>query len=274
MTKSDVTKIFKNIGTMASRRSPEILVGIGIAGMCTTVVLAVKATPKALELIEDEKNRHNYELCKEARNSSHDSCNQINQLKPVDVVKVAWKPYVPAAVTGAFSIACLIGASSKYARRNAALATAYKLSETALTEYKDKVVETIGEKKEKTVRDKVAKDKVENNPVTKNEVIITEKGNTLCYDTISGRYFRSDIEKIKRAVNELNRQMLNDMYISLSEFYDEIGLSHIKNSDELGWNLDDGLIDIDFSSQLADDGTPCIVVDYLVAPRYDFSKFV
>ena len=274
MTKSDVTKFFKDIGAMVSRRSPEILVGIGIAGMCTTVVLAVKATPKALELIEDEKNRQNYELCKEARSNSHDSCNQIDQLKPVDVVKVAWKLYVPAAVTGVFSIACIIGASSKYARRNAALATAYKLSETALTEYKDKVVETIGEKKEKTVRDKVAKDKVENNPVTKNEVIITEKGNTLCYETISGRYFRSDIEKIKRAVNELNRQMLNDMYISLSEFYDEIGLSHIKNSDELGWNLDGGLIDIDFSSQLADDGTPCVVVDYLVAPRYDFSKFV
>lgn len=271
MTKTNVTKFFKDIGEMVSRRSPEILVGIGIAGMCTTVVLAVKATPKALELIEDEKDRQNYELRKEAKNND---CIEISQLKPIDVVKAAWKPYIPAAVTGACSIACIIGASSKYARRNAAIATAYKLSETAFAEYKDKVVETIGKQKEKTVQDKVAKDKIEKNPVTKNEVIITERGNTLCYDTISGRYFRSDIESIKKAVNELNRQMLSDMYISLSEFYDEIGLSHIKNSDEIGWNLDGGLIDITFSSQLANDGTPCVVVDYLVAPKHNFSNFV
>lgn len=254
MAKSNVTKFFKDIGAMASKRSPEILTGIGIAGMITATILAVRSTPKAIRLMEDAQ----YEKGEE--------------LTATEKVKAAWKPYVPAAVTGVLSVTCLIGASSKYVRRNAALATAYKLSETALSEYKDKVVETIGEKKEKTVRDKIAKDKVEKNPVSKNEVIMTEKGNTLCYETISGRYFKSDIEKIKKAVNELNRQMLNDMYISLSEFYDEIGLSHIKNSDELGWNLDEGLIDIDFSSQLADDGTPCVVVDYLTPPRYDFYK--
>ncbi|MFR8351429.1 MAG: DUF6353 family protein [Blautia obeum] len=45
------------------------------------------------------------------------------------------------------------------------------------------------------MKDAVAKDKVEKNPVVTREVIITEKGNTLCYDAISGRYFKSDIEK-------------------------------------------------------------------------------
>ena len=91
---------------------------------------------------------------------------------------------------------------------------------------------------------------------------------------ISGRYFKSDIETIKKAVNELNRRMLLDMYISLSEFYDEIGLEHIALSDELGWNIDDGLMEIDFSSQLADDGTPCVVIDYHLAPKYDFNKLM
>lgn len=274
MNKPNISKIVKNIGAAVSKRSPEILVGIGIAGMCTTVVLAVKATPKAMVLIDEEKDRQNYELAKEARDNNWDDRSYVEHLKSLDAVKVAWKPYIPAAVTGVFSIACIIGASSKYARRNAALATAYKLSETALTEYKEKVIETIGEKKEKTVRDKIAKDKVEKNPVSKTQVIMTEKGSTLCYETISGRYFKSDIDTIKKAVNELNRQMLSDMYISLSEFYNEIGLDNTKVSDDLGWNLDEGLIDIDFSSQLADDGTPCVVVDYLVPPRYGFSKLI
>lgn len=94
--------------------------------------------------------------------------------------------------------------------------------------------------------------------------------NTLCYDAVSGRYFKGDIEKIKKAECELNRQMRDEMYISLNDFYYEIGLDNIKLGDELGWNIDDGYIDLSFSSQLASDGTPCLVIDYTIAPRYDF----
>lgn len=274
MNKPDVTKMLKTAQAFVSKRSPEILTGIGIVGMCTTVVLAVKATPKAMELIEEEKDRQNDVLYLEAVEKGHEKFARVDRLKPVEVVKVAWKPYIPAAVTGVVSIACIVGASSVNARRQAALYSAYKLSETAFAEYKDKVVETIGEKKEKVVKDKVAAKKVEENPVSNNTVIVTEKGNTLCYDAAAGRYFRSDIDKIKAAVNEINRRMVYDQYVSLNEFYDELGLEHTDLGNELGWNLDKGLVDVDFSSQIADDGTPCIVISYNVAPRYDFSKLM
>ena len=132
------------------------------------------------------------------------------------------------------------------------------------------MVETIGEKKEQSIRDAVAKDKMEKNPVSNREVVILERGNTLCFDTVSGRYFKSDIEKIKKAVNELNLRMRDEMYISLNEFYYEIGLNGTSIGDELGWNIDQGYIDLSFSSQLADDGTPCLVIEYHIAPRYDF----
>lgn len=257
MNKETANKFFKNLKYATSKHTPEILIGVGIVGMATTTVLAVKATPKALQLIEAKKQKESKD-----------------ELTAIETVKTAWKPYIPAVITGTMSIACLVGASSVSARRNAALYSAYKLSETALSEYKQKVVEEIGEKKEQIIEDKIAQDKVEKDPVTKSEVIITEKGNTLCYDTISGRYFKSDIERIKRTVNELNRRMINEMYVSLSEFYIELGLETTRLSDDLGWNLDDGLIDVDFSSQIADDGTPCIVVDYRIAPRYDFCKLM
>ena len=181
MDKSNVTKFFNNAKAVLSKHSPEILTGIGVAGMITTTVLAVKATPKAMWLIEEEK----YRLEKE-------------DLTVIETVKTAWKPYIPAVITGASSIACVIGASSVSARRNAALATAYQMSRTALTEYKSKVIETIGEKKERVVRDKIAQDKVENNPVSKSEVYITEKGETLFLDPLSQRYFKSDIEKVRK----------------------------------------------------------------------------
>lgn len=257
MGKTNLATITKDIRKFASKRSPEILTGIGIAGMITTTILAVRATPKALELIEEQKEEES-----------------VDELSSFEVVKVAWKPYIPAMVTCVVSTACLIGASSVNTKRNAALATAYKLSETALSEYRDKVVETIGEKKERIVRDKVAEERVKKNPVSKNEVIITGNGKTLCFDPISGRYFMCSIETIKKAENTLNKQMLHDIsgYVSLNEFYDELGLDHTSVGNDLGWNTNQ-LIDIDFSSQLNDNGEPSVVLDYLVAPKCDYYNF-
>lgn len=251
MNKPNLAKIVKGVKEVISDHSPEILTGVGIAGMITTTILAVKATPKALKLIEERED----------------------DLPPIEVVKTCWKCYVPAAVTGIASAACLIGANSVNARRNAALAAACRLSETAFAEYREQVVDTIGEKKEQTVRDKVAKKRLDDHPVGKNEVIVTGGGQTKCFDHLSGRYFLSDIDRIRRAENELNRRMIIDTYVSLNDFYDEIGLSHIRIGDDLGWSVDKGLIEIDFSSQLDENGEPALVIDYLIAPRRGYDRF-
>lgn len=256
LEKWNMAKMIKNVRHAVGKHSPAILTGIGIAGMITTTVMAVRATPKALELIAEERGGN--------------SSDEEKTLRPIDVVKITWKCYIPSAVIGGVSVLCLVGASSVNIRRNAALAAAYTLSESALKEYQEKVVEAIGEKKERAVRDEVAKEKLHKTPIINREVIVTEKGNTLCFDVISGRYFKSDIEKLRKIENELNRQMRDEMFISLNDFYYEIGLSDTKMGDELGWNINDGYIDLDFSSQLAEDGTPCLVIDYRLAPKYDY----
>ena len=271
--RTNVSKIMKDIKIAMSKRSPEILTGLGIAGMITTTVLAVKATPKAMKLLEEAKKDIFDNLDPEDIPGNNTDYTDIS-LKPMEMVKVAWKPYIPAMITGVTSITCLVGANSVHSKRNAAIAAAYNLSQTALTEYKEKVVETIGEKKEQAIKDKIAKKKVENDPVSKSEIIITGKGNTLCYDAFNSRYFYSDIDQIKKIINELNRRMLSQMYVSLNDFYSELNLKPSGNGDELGWNLDDGFIEVDFSSQLSDDGRPCLVIEYMVAPRYDYSKLM
>lgn len=253
MNKKTIPTALRNLQNAAKKHSPEILTGIGIAGMITTTIMAVRATPKALILIDEKET----EL-------------ETEKLPPKELILTTWKCYIPATAIGTISVLCLIGASSVNLRRRAALATAYTLSESALKEYQEKVVETIGEKKEQSIRDEVAKDRIDKKPASNCEVFITEKGNTLCFDAVSGRYFKSDIDKIKKAENELNRRMRDEMYISLNEFYYEIGLDGISIGDELGWNIDNGYIELQFSSQLADDGTPCLVLGYLVEPRYDY----
>ena len=255
MNKTNLMTISKSIRTSLRKHSPEILTGIGSAGMITTAVLAVRSTPKALILIDQKKNE-----------------TEKDKLKPIETIKTTWICYVPSAVTCLVSILCLIGASSVNARRNAALATAYALSESAVKEYRDKVIETIGEKKEQSVRDAIAKDKIDRNPISNNEIIVTEKGNTRCYDVISGRYFTSDIDKLKKVVNELNRRMLDETYISLNDFYYEIGLRNTSIGDDIGWNINEGFIDLYFSSQLDEENVPCVVLNYQLAPRYDYQN--
>lgn len=247
-------KWIKSAGIFIDKHRPEILTGVGIGGMIGTVVLAVRSTPKALVLLEEKRRAEN-----------------VEKLSAAQTVKTAWKCYIPAAVTGALSTTCLIGGSALSYRRTAALATACTISENALKTYQQKVIETVGEKKELAVRDAVAKEEIQKNPVREGEVTATGHGDTLFYDTMSGRYFRSDIDAIKRAVNELNRRMIGDMYVSLNDFYDEVGLTHNDVGDILGWNVNRGFIEVHFSAQIAEDEkTPCIVLNHDVPAVYNY----
>ena len=261
MNKLALTKLTRDVRMTLSKHSPEILMGLGITGMVTTTVLAVKATPKALLLIDNKK----HEL-------------DVDTLTPVDTVKTTWKCYAPAAISGVISIACLIGSNSVNAKRNAALATAYKLSETAFSDYREKVFETVGEKKERVIRDKVSEEQVKKNPITKTEVVVTGKGQTLCFDPLSHRYFYSSIDKLNRAANKLNYKINTSPFTNdgatLNDFYTEIGLAGTSTGDHLGWNLQTGIIEIYPSAQIVEEGEvhegePCIVLSFINPPQYD-----
>lgn len=212
------------------------------------VITAVTATPKALELIERKKE----EL-------------DTDKLEPVEIVKTTWKCYIPTALSESASIMLLICAATNSSKQAKMLSAAYTLSETAFREYREKIIETIGEKKEKAVRDEIAKDKVRENPPAVTEVTIVSSGDQLCFDPLMSRYFQSSAEKIRRAVNKVNDEMLRgyDSSATLNDLYYELGLAETKLGEELGWeNMKTGLIEVQFSTQLASDEIPCLVMDF------------
>ena len=262
MQKIDWKGLADSIGKTLKRKSPEILTGVGIGGMITTTVLAVRATPEALRRIEARKRREHHK-----------------KLTVIQTVQATWVCYIPAGVTGTVSVACLVGASVVNGRRNAALATAYSLAETTLRDYRSKVVETIGEKKEGAILDAIDHDRVERNPPPANtESLPMTEGAVapvLCMDGMfPGRYFYSDAETLRRAQNKLNWQMNNgsEPYISLNEFYMEVGLPPVPEvGDDLGWRTDRGLIELRFSSQLVNGRTPCLVMSHNNPPEYGYS---
>lgn len=233
------------------KHSPEIITGIGVAGMIGSTVMAVRATPKALDILAQAEYEKGDKLTKK------------------ECVKDAWKVYVPAAVLCASSAACIIGATAKSAKCNAALATAYEISTNTLREYKSKAVETFGENKVKKMEQEIAQDKVNNHPVSSSQVIIATTGDTLFYDELSDRYFKGDLEQIRKSINELNRDLNLNMYVSLSEFYDKLNLKHTSLSDYIGWNE---LIEPTFTAVMSEDERPCISVGFLAEPKSDFKN--
>lgn len=265
----NLSTIFNDARGIVSKHAPEILIGMGVAGALGSIIMAVEATPKALMLIENEKKSQSVEYQDDETGEWEPAT-----LTKMDVVKSCWFCYIPTAVTFIISAGCIFGANAINARRNTALATAYIITETTLSEYRNKVIETIGEKKERGIRDKIAEERIKNNPVTNSEIIITGGGDVLCYDMHGGRYFKSDIEKIRKIVNDLNYRLSVEMYIPLNDFYYEVGLSSTRVGRDLGWNAADGLIEPHFSSHLTDDGTPCLAIDYTVAPRYGYEKLM
>ena len=242
------------IGNVLAKNSPTILTGIAVTSGLSAVIFAIKDTPKAIKALELE----------------HEKYQETCVFTKKDVIQITWKYYIPTAIMTGISIGCMIGSNTVNLKRNAALASLYSLSETALKEYRTKVIETIGQNKERKIKDEIVKDRMARNTVNESDVIFTGNGDTLCYDSFSGRYFKSDIEKIKQALNKLSRDMLSENFIALNEVYYALGLKSIGLGNLVGWHVDDGLIEPDFDSTIADNGQPCIVLNYTCEPRYNY----
>ena len=255
MNTSNITSFVKRVGLELKRYSPTILTGIGVGGMITTVIMAVKATPKATQLLLNAEEQKGDELTN------------------VEKVKVVLPVYWPAAAVGVGTITCFICANSTNLRRQAALASAYSLSENTLKEYQNKVLDTIGKRKEKSIRDELAKDHLNSNPLNDEQQVIIAGGETLCYEEITGRYFKSDIEKIRKVENEINKELLQTGYITLNQIYYELGLKPINIGDDLGWNAENGLIEFDYSSQLTSNSVPCLVINFKIQPIGSFRNW-
>lgn len=256
-----IKTVLKKTQKTITKHSPEILTGLGISGMLVSTVLAVKATPKALELINDAK--HDYD----EENKSFIEYD----LSKKDIIKLTWKCYIPSAVTGTVSILCLIGASNINNKRNAALTALYTVSTETLKEYRKNIVSEFGDEKEREINDKVIKKRISKNPVSDIDNIDSINGDDLCYDLISGRYFKSSMNELKRVENIANKNLLRDGYISLNEVYYELGLSSIHIGDELGWNVDDGLIEMRIMPEMSDNDKPCLAIEYVTEPKMNFS---
>jgi hypothetical protein len=254
------------------RNLPTILSGIAVVGVIGTVILAVKATPKAEEEISSAQGEEVDDLCASDERSPDAVAREVSDnWTYLKSAKACWRCYIPAGLTGVATIACIIGANAIGLRRNAALLAAYTLVDTSFREYKDKVVEHITAQKAQKIDDEIMAEKIKKNP-PKTETIVLAGGDSLCYDSLTGRYFKSTAEKILRAAQDLDARILQgDMYASQNEFYNLLGLDGCTFGNELGWTIHDR-IKIVFSSHITESNEACLAVGYEKLPVYNYDK--
>ena len=242
--------VTKAVGRV-KRDAPPLLIFAGIGGFVTTVYLAVKATPKALEI-------------QKGFNEDTTFWEKTKALAPV---------YIPTFTVGMSSIACILAGTNMYNRRLGAMAAAYKITETAYKEYKDGVLETIGEKKEKSVRAKIAEKKMEETADKAPEQV--PEGKYLFYDGTTGGYFLSNVTDVGKVENKLNAILLTDGYVSVNDVREALGNEPIDIGDKIGWHCDWGLIELNTTpamTKVSPSGAPCRVITYEPMPGYEFDK--
>lgn len=251
--------LVKSAERFTVNNSPAILTAIAVGGALTTAFLTGKASFKAAEILAEEETVLD-------RTHSDEDFERIFTFKyKFDHV---WKLYIPAAGSAALTVTAIIMSHRISSRRAAAMAAAFAISERAFEEYRTKVVDKLGEKKERAVRDEIAQDRVNRNPVNNSTVIVTGEGDVLCYDDYTGRYFKSSVAKLRKAENDINHQIIHDHYASLTDLYDKIGLEQTGISEQLGWNLD-YMLELDITGTISKDDVPCLHVSYKVCPALD-----
>lgn len=200
-----------DIRSFIKRNMPTLLTCLGATGVVATAILAVKETPKVLNLLENSEKEKGEELTM------------------LEKVKIASPIYIPSVITGMATIACIFGSNIISKSQQATLTSAYVLLDNAYKEYRKKADELYGEQAGEQIREEIAKDKYVS------ERISLDDDKELFYDFYSGRYFESTKATILLAQYETNRSLFVNCSVGLNEYYKFIGLEQLPEYDSFGW---------------------------------------
>lgn len=251
-----MNKLQRSSKLFVKRNSSTILTIIGGAGVVVTAVMAVKATPKAMQLIEAAEEEKGEKLTR------------------LETIQVAGMTYVPTAIAGIATIGCIFGANVLNKRTQASIASAYALLDSTYKDYKKKVEELYGEDADRQVKVGIAKDKYEESD------IVVGDDKKLFYDYYSDRYFESTDAIVLNAEYQINRSISVDGSAYLNDWYNLLGLSPLEHGYDYGWtpsiNNDHHWQEwVDFAHEkvVMDDGLECDIISIVQEPISDFVDY-
>lgn len=249
------------LSTGIRRHAPEILTTVSVAGLVTTAYLGARAGYKAgIHVVSEFSARLD--------NAADDE--EVLPLAAKEIVKDTWKFYIPVFVVGVGTVIAVIGSNRISAKQQVALISAAALSERALSEYQQKIVETTSRPKEQKVRDEILQDQVEERADQLNRLGMPKDGDVLVIESHTKQVLISNAEKIHRAENDANRQAIHDGYVSLNTFLDFLGLPTSDAGDVVGWTAEKP-IDVRIGGATLDE-KPVLTINYVTPPSVTYMR--
>lgn len=249
--------------TGLQRSSPAILTALGIVGVVGTTVMAVRATPKALRLIKAKKNELN-----------------TDELTPAELVQTTWKCYIPSALVGAGTIACIVGIGVMDRRNQAALSSAYAMLNESYKQYRQAAKKVYGEDADNKIHAEMTKDAYVHTYDMGFQVYNMDMDpmseHLLFYDLASKKYFNTTMAAVLNAQYHVNRNLSIKGDCSLNEYLSFLGLDGVDNGDEIGWDISYMIeemecywLDFDNQKTTLEDGLECIVIDTMALNKFE-----
>lgn len=227
------------------RNSPTIVSYIGAIGVVASIIASAKATPKALSLIEDEKERR-----------------KVDKLTTAETVKTTWKCYIPTAVMGLSTIICIFGANALNRNQQAALASAYILLDNSYKEYKNKVSSLLGEDTNIHIQKSIVEDRYADTDISVSDE------NQLFYEYNYGEFFERTKAQVLNAEYNFNQKFISNGYATLNDLYEFLGLYKTQEGEVIGWSVQEGYSLVDFEHELLEleDGMECTIINLPITP--------
>lgn len=247
-----------NISKWLTKNAPAILSVVASVGVVVTAALTAKAVPKAQETV------------KEWTEEKHD------ELTKFEKVQASVKHYIPAAVSGAVTIGCIVASHKISEQQIAALAGAAAITKRAYDNYKQKNIELYGEENHNRILEELAVEKAKDVNLTAGTHLTvtsldsdTDERKHLFYDVYTETYFESIMSKVLQAEYHLNRNMTLGADVNLDMWCDFLGIERKDGGDKVGWAWTDEFqwIDFDHHKTELEDGLECITIDMVWAPQ-------
>lgn len=253
-----VKEVLMAAGKAVGKNSPHILTAVGVCSFVTATVMAAKAAPAAKPAYDQAKRKY-YDMTAHGYSQTEATVELVQ-----DIAKDVAPLYLGTAGLMVLGTVCVIAADRVHIKRQTALMAAYTVSEKALDIYQNKVIERLGQGKHEAVLDDIAEDDCPfDEDVDPSKIEIIEEEGVLCFDHVTGRYFKSSIEDIRKAEARIVKRIIDETMVPLNELYYELGLEDVSLvGDVLGWDVGRVKPDIHFTSMLDKNGVPCLVLNY------------
>lgn len=195
--------------------------------------------------------------------------NKDEPMTKKEVVQECWKFYIPAAVLGGGTIACILGSNTLNKKQIASLSAAYMALGKTYQEYRRQVAERIGSEAEADILEK-----------SKVEEPAEEDKQLLCYEPFSNRYFHATEAELYDAFYQVNRDFNLNGEVSINNLYSYLGLDYLPEKDDVGWCSDYMInkweyfwIDFVANKQTTDDGLEVYQVYAFQPPISDYLDY-